>query len=273
MSKKDKASPQIPSPPAEGKDLSLEDTQPSGQTLARFFQRADPPAKAKRPAVDRTEKVEVAPAKETPTPPAADKAAIDKKLKGPYYYLHLVRHGQYVIDKTKDDFGFLSELGQRQSEFLADKLLELPVRFIFSSDHARALETAKIIRSRFPEHEVKETHMLSEGIPWYPNRVRRERGLSWWTLRAHRQRMDVAFAQFFRADADMENDAHDLLISHGNVIRYFVCKALDIDYRRWTRFEIPNCSICTIRVDTAGVMKLVRFGEIGHIPNDLRTVT
>jgi serine/threonine-protein phosphatase PGAM5 len=59
---------------------------------------------------------------------------------------------------------------------------------------------------------------------------------------------------------------HDLLICHGNVIRWFVCRALGVDTRQWTRMEIGNTSITVIEIQPNGATQLLLYNDTSHVP-------
>ena len=52
-------------------------------------------------------------------------------------------------------------------------------------------------------------------------------------------------------------DTHELLVCHGNVIRWFVCRALGVDTKQWTRMEIANCSLTMIQIRADGTVRVV----------------
>jgi serine/threonine-protein phosphatase PGAM5 len=84
-----------------------------------------------------------------------------------------------------------------------------------------------------------------------------------------RQTLERAFARFFRPSP--ARDSTEVLVCHGNVIRYFVARALGLDPLRWLRMTIANCSLTVIRVRADGTMQLVSFGDMGHLPPGLQT--
>ena len=82
--------------------------------------------------------------------------------------------------------------------------------------------------------------------------------------------------QFFKESfipAAAAADRHELVVCHGNIIRYFAAKALQVDTMSWMQMSISNCSLTVIRVLPDGKMKLDAFGDYGHIPENMRTYT
>jgi len=46
-----------------------------------------------------------------------------------------------------------------------------------------------------------------------------------------------------RPDAEQTADTHELLVCHGNVIRYCTLRALQLPPEAWLRLSHPNCGI------------------------------
>jgi len=86
------------------------------------------------------------------------------------------------------------------------------------------------------------------------------------------ENLEKAFAKYFISSPD-ESDRNDLIVCHGNVIRYFVTKVLKVDSMSWLQMSITNCSLTIIRIMPDGSMKLDTFSDYGHIPENLRTFT
>ena len=61
-----------------------------------------------------------------------------------------------------------------------------------------------------------------------------------------------------------------MIVCHGNVIRYFVCRAIGLDPLRWLDMMIANCSLSVIQVRPDGRTVLVSFDDVGHLPPDMQ---
>jgi serine/threonine-protein phosphatase PGAM5 len=90
-------------------------------------------------------------------------------------------------------------------------------------------------------------------------------------LQACTDQLEEAFPLYFAPSPDV--DRHDVVVCHGNVIRYFVTKALKVDSMAWLGMSIGNCSLTVITIEADGGMKLLSFGDVGHIPPNLTTRT
>ncbi len=75
------------------------------------------------------------------------------------------------------------------------------------------------------------------------------------------------------AVASPDSDRRDVLVCHGNVIRWMVARALNDDSRNWQRMDIGNASITVIAIRADGTFKVAAFSDTGHIPVELQTWT
>jgi serine/threonine-protein phosphatase PGAM5 len=85
-------------------------------------------------------------------------------------------------------------------------------------------------------------------------------------------RIEAAFRRYIhRADPEQEHDSVDILVCHGNVIRYFICRALQFPPEAWLRFAVHNGSITMLTVNKDGDAIVTALGEAGHLPIDKLT--
>jgi len=188
--------------------------------------------------------------------------------------LYLIRHGQYDHDDDRSsDIGkALVPLGIAQSKLVANRLKSLPVKMssLISSTMTRARQTAMIINQDFPELELQQTRLIRECTPptWRKDIMEREEPEE---LKICTDNLDVAFVKYFVSSPD-EEDRNDIIVCHGNVIRYFVTKVLKVETMSWLQMTTGNCGLTVVRIKPDGSMKLVSFNDMGHIPPNLRTV-
>lgn len=192
---------------------------------------------------------------------------------GPYTRtLYLVRHGAYDYeDPLPEDQGKgLIPLGVAQSRLVADRLRGLPVEWtgFTTSTLTRARQTAAVMAPDFPGLEIAISPLLSECTPPTRRQDIMERTPPE-ELEACTAQLEEAFATFFVPAPDRER--HDLLVCHGNVIRYFVTRALDVDPIAWLGMGVANCSITVIRVRPDGTCAVLAVGDKGHIPPNLQS--
>lgn len=58
---------------------------------------------------------------------------------------------------------------------------------------------------------------------------------------------------------------YEIVVCHQNVIRYFVCRALQLPPEAWLRFRGENCALTELIVYDDGRLSLGRFGDQGHL--------
>jgi len=214
-------------------------------------------------------------------------------------YLYLVRHGQK--DHTQDGLdtlgGGLTALGREQAEFTAQRLAGLPINMIHTSSLRRAAQTAGIIALHFPEAPVKPARVLWECIPFMPKKfvqwyqehaAELESGkariphpyLQWLNIFPHTipfEKIEAGFRQAERAYARYfkpvrgANDRHEMIICHGNLIRYFVARALGAPPESWVHSDIANCGLSEVIVASDGTTMLIAHNDTGHLPDGKRT--
>ena len=189
--------------------------------------------------------------------------------------IYLIRHGQYDQSDARDEFvgkGLLP-LGIAQARLLAARLRAMPVEFtsLTSSTMTRARQTAAVINREFPRLELKQSELICECTPptWRKDVMAEAKAGE---TEACVKNIEKFFREFFIPAPDAR-DRHDIVVCHGNIIRYFVAKALQVDTMSWLQMSISNCSLTVIRVLPDGKMKLDAFGDYGHIPENMRTFT
>lgn len=192
--------------------------------------------------------------------------------------IHMIRHGQYDLEAQASDGGSLTRIGRKQAEHTAMALSHLTVEAIHCSTMIRAMETAAIIAETagvdFNTHDL-----LREAIPSIPPRIatqildliEHDPSFDYESINADKQRADQAYETFFITPDEEENTQHELLVCHGNILRYLTCKALDINLNTWAKININHCGITTISIDVQGRTRLLRHNSAAHIPIELQT--
>jgi serine/threonine-protein phosphatase PGAM5 len=184
----------------------------------------------------------------------------------------LVRHGHYVADETIAETSGppLSPLGIAQARLAGSALAALPdFDHHYVSPMHRARDTAAAIAQDLPAPAFAVVDDLAECTP--PTR-RTEITVDEKPedLAACRARLERVFARFFVPAAGAGDDA-DLLVCHGNVIRYLVTRALGVDDAAWLEMSVRHASMTVIRVEADGRFKVIAVGDSGHVPVGLRT--
>ncbi|MCB0421299.1 MAG: histidine phosphatase family protein [Bdellovibrionales bacterium] len=185
-------------------------------------------------------------------------------------YLHLVRHGQYIMDKDQKKYGQLTTLGRFQARRTGKRLNEYAISVVHVSTMIRAQETGEIVLDGLNSVKWRNSSLLIEGIPQFPKELIKRQKLEKSKIREAKQRMDSAFKKFFNPYKG-KGERHEVLVCHGNIIRYLVAKSIEVDTSKWINFDIFQCSISTVAIEPDGKRRLLTFGEIGHIPIKKRT--
>lgn len=179
--------------------------------------------------------------------------------------LIFVRHGQYEEHTS----GALTPLGRKQAAKTADALRRLAVEVVWTSTLLRATETASIVAARQPRARLKRSALLCEVIPTkLPRHVKLRVPVDAARVESDRQRADRAFARLFR---NARSESTGIVVCHGNLIRYLVCRALGIDPKLWMRLDSSHCGLTEFRVLPHGVVRVVRYNDVGHMPLEMRT--
>lgn len=179
--------------------------------------------------------------------------------------LIFVRHGQYDEVST----GALTPLGRKQAARTATALRKLEVSAIWSSTLLRAKETASIVAKKQPTVRVVRTRLLCEVVPTnLPPKLARRFFVDAPSVKRDRARADLAYDKLFRST---RRERTEIVVCHGNLIRYLVCRALGIQPKLWMRLDSTHCGLTEFRVLPRGVVRVVRYNDVGHIPASMRT--
>ena len=210
----------------------------------------------------------------------------------------LIRHGH--MDHSKPPAGNLGNgltaLGVKQAELTGRRLAGLPVTAIHHSTAHRAAQTAEVIATQFPGVPAQADPVLLECIPAYPpafvawyRGVPVEQlaagavpvpaemrfwldlwppGTPWPVMEAEVVQAETAFARYFRPPGD--TDEHEIIVCHGNIIRYFMLRVLQAPPDLWIHSDIYNCGICEVVLGGERGMYLQSFNDHGHLPAALR---
>jgi serine/threonine-protein phosphatase PGAM5 len=205
--------------------------------------------------------------------PPADAATADSSAAHGTRTLYLIRHGEYdQADPRDEEVGRgLVPLGREQSKVVGRRLARMPeaVTALHASTMTRARETAEIVG--------RELHLAPQPDPdlreCTPPTTREDilKTLEPGEADSCRTRIERAVARYFSPSP--AGDVHEVLVCHGNVIRWFVCRALGVDPTAWGNMSIANASVTVIRVLPDGRTRLVSYDDVGHLPTKLRTYT
>jgi len=189
-----------------------------------------------------------------------------------YRTIYLVRHGQYDPEQGKDQKlgGVMTPMGVEQAQLTAQKLLSYPISAVYSSSMIRSAQTAKILASAFEGIQVEESDLMWEITPPVPYLlIKYAKEINGEQVAKDLRRVEEAYIKYFKPAG--EHDEHEVVVCHGNVIRYFICRVLNVSIYSWLNYEIFNCSISEIEIDEYGATKLISYNESCHLPEHLKT--
>jgi broad specificity phosphatase PhoE len=198
--------------------------------------------------------------------------------------LILVRHGETPWNVTLQYQGQvnvpLNERGRAQARLTAERLARLGVAALYTSDTARAAETADVIASRIgmnprPMPELREIDVgqwegltpeeLYRRFPDHmaeyerdPARTVRLGGESYAQLQA---RALVALRQIY--EAHQPNDVI-VAVSHGGTIRALLCHVIGLELANFGKMWLDNGSLTELRYGSHG-WRLVRLNDAAHL--------
>ena len=76
-----------------------------------------------------------------------------------------------------------------------------------------------------------------------------------------------------RAEPGEDHTKVTLFVCHGNVIRYFFMRALQLPPSAWLRLSVAHASLTLISVRHNGKVSSSNLGDAGHMPPDLITLS
>lgn len=186
--------------------------------------------------------------------------------------LYLVRHGAYDTNDPRDESvgKGLVPIGVAQARLAGARLRGLPFRFdaLVVSPLTRALETARVISGVLDGPPPRVDPDLAECTPTtrHAEVMAREKPEE---VTACVTRLERLAAKLLVPSSTGER--HELVVAHGNVIRYLATRALAVDPTAWLGFSIGHASVTVIAIDPRAGARVLSVGDVGHIPWPLQT--
>jgi serine/threonine-protein phosphatase PGAM5 len=213
-------------------------------------------------------------------------------------HIILIRHGQYDETEKDDVLRILTPLGREQAALTGMRLAEMmkgahddfspcSIKHVRVSNMTRAKETAAIIASYLPNVQYNDPDpQLNEGRPCHhvPGVKASKRTIE--LTDENHTRIEAAFQKYFYraatpqlvvdtddANKTEETEKHEfeVIVCHANVIRYFLCRALQLPPEVWLRYCPFNCSLTYITIRATGSVSCRMMGDIGHLGYGMST--
>ena len=186
---------------------------------------------------------------------------------GGIHFVYLVRHGIYDRDTSATDHRVanpLNKLGHEQARLAGERLAKLGVKFdrLISSELLRAAQTADDMGKAMKMTPTRDA-VLNECTPTSSS-ARIMAGDKPEEVAECDSARQVQWARYFQPTPD--RDTYDVLVCHGNVIRWTLMQALGADTKEWANLDCGNASITIISVRPNGTIRPVMYSDVGHIP-------
>lgn len=184
--------------------------------------------------------------------------------------LYLARHGEAAGELD------LTESGRRQAALLGSRLADVPLTAVHHSPVGRAVQTAAIVAGALPDVPVHESELLADYPPYLPLAAELPWAFAPAAL-AHLEGFTVdersgGPALGARALAEFATPEHrqDLLITHSQIVCWFVRAALDAPEWRWLGSNAANAGLTIIQYREFWPPSVVTFNDQSHLPPELR---
>ena len=185
--------------------------------------------------------------------------------------IYLIRHGHHDLqNNTGDELGGgLTPTGVKQAELTAQRFRWFPINAIYTSSLRRAAETAEIIVREFPDIPLQKSKRLWERIVHVSPKLAESLNTNPEKMAEQTRLVEKVFEKRFKCAHG--HDKHEIIVSHGNLIRYFVCRVMQVRPEAWINMDMCNCGVSEVLIRPDGSMLLVSHSDVGHLPPHLRT--
>ena len=188
----------------------------------------------------------------------------------------MVRHGEHLDAEHGVIDGTLSPRGIAQAEALGSRLAGLEISRIWHSPLERAWETVNVLGTFVQAKFTEPSALLMDCIPGgktaetpavfdpFFGSVTQEE------VEAGRAQMEDAIGDFLSAGSQGNTD---LIVTHNNVISWFVREVLEAPEWRWVTLNQSHCGITVLQQRPGRPWALVSHNDVGHLPVELRSGT
>ncbi|MPZ83678.1 MAG: histidine phosphatase family protein [Actinophytocola sp.] len=181
--------------------------------------------------------------------------------------LYLARHGEATRD--------LTSVGREQAHLLALRLAGVPLTAVHHSPVARAAQTAAIVAAAL-DVPIAPSELLADYPPYLPmaselSTAFAPRALAHLEDYPSDQRSGgPTLGARVLAEFTSPDERHDLLITHSQIVSWFVRAALGAPEWRWLGLDAANAGLTIIQYRDEWPPSLVTFNDQSHLPPELR---
>lgn len=182
--------------------------------------------------------------------------------------LYLARHGEAS--------GALTAAGREQARLLGQRLARKQVDGVFHSPVQRAAETAALVSAAMPDVPVTVSPLVADYLPYAPTAAELAPEFAPVAL-AHvadyttlQHETGPGLAERALAEFTSPVPRADLLITHSQIVTWFVRAALGAPSARWLGVNAANAALTVIQYRQGWPPNLVVFNDQSHLPDSLR---
>jgi broad specificity phosphatase PhoE len=182
--------------------------------------------------------------------------------------LYLARHGEAS--------GSLTDAGRSQALLLGERLSSVPLTEVFHSPVKRAAETAALVGSALSDVPVSVSPLVGDYLPYAPSAAELAPEFASVAL-AHvadyttlQHETGPGLADRALAEFTAPASRSDLIITHGQIVCWFVRAALGAPAARWLGFYAANAALTVIQYRPSWPPSLLTFNDQSHLPSSLR---
>ncbi len=182
--------------------------------------------------------------------------------------LYLARHG--------DAAGTLTDAGRQQARLLGQRLARTSLDGVFHSPVPRAAETAALVSAALPDVPVTVSPLVGDYLPYAPVAdelppefapVALAHVADYTTLQ---HETGPGLAERALAEFTAPVPRADLIITHSQIVTWFVRAALGAPAARWLGINAANAALTVIRYRHGWPPNLMTFNDQSHLPDPLR---
>ncbi|CAH2295628.1 serine threonine- phosphatase PGAM5, mitochondrial isoform X1, partial [Pelobates cultripes] len=147
---------------------------------------------------------------------------------------------------------------------MAKKRRAIQFKHIIYSPQTTTRETAERISKHLPSVTMLSCDSLNEGPP-----IQTSQDPDWKPDLDH---LETAFRKYiYRPDPEQAEDTYETMVCHADLIRYIVCKSLQLPLKAWSRMSLYHSSVTKLVVQQDGNVRLKMLGDAGFMPHNLLT--
>ncbi|TDW15628.1 histidine phosphatase family protein [Kribbella kalugense] len=189
-------------------------------------------------------------------------------------YLYLVRHAEALPDESG-----LTERGRRQAVLLGRRLQDVPLSAVHHGPLPRAAQTARLVREQLTKDvPLDVSEAAGDYVPYAPEKHELPVESADYLLRFLQQASpeelergpELARLAVERFTRPVDDEVHELVVTHNFLIGWLVRDAMDAPKWRWLSLSHCNAALTVIRYTPGRPSTVLLYNDMQHLPADLR---